>query len=342
MKVAILFNAVGENAKPDELDVLAQLEAVSEALNRLGAEVEHVPCGFDLGKIVSAVRKFDPDVVFNLVECLESYGRMIHVVPSLLDALGVTYTGSSAESLFLSSNKVLAKERMRAAGLPTPDWFGPWPSSNGTSIVKKRLSRRRRGSYIIKALWEHASFGMDDDVVVECSNEADLITRMKEFSCKLRGDCFAEEFIEGREFNLSVISTPRGPRVLPVAEILFMNYPEGKPKIVGYKAKWEEDAPEYIGTPRTFDFRGSDRKIISMLPRLAMAAWNLFALRGYARVDFRVDQNGEPHILEVNANPCINPDSGFVAAAQQGGLSYDNVVAGILEEALARSRLANC
>ena len=117
MRVAILFNAISEQAKTDELDVLVQLEAVSASLGRLGHESVKVPCGLDVRGIVDALDAFKPHAVFNLVECLDGYGRLIFLVPAVLDARGVGYTGSPAEALFLTSHKVLAKERIRAAGL---------------------------------------------------------------------------------------------------------------------------------------------------------------------------------------------------------------------------------
>jgi D-alanine-D-alanine ligase len=340
MRVAILFNAIGEEAKTDELDVLVQLEAVSASLERLGHEPASVPCGLDIRDAVGVLETFKPDTVFNLVECLDGHGRLIFLVPAVLDAIGISYTGSPAEALFLTSHKVLAKERIRAAGLPTPDWIGPWPGGGMAPIVERRARTRRRPSFIVKAVWEHASFGMDDDVVVRQADEAKLMRLMEEWSPRLRGECFAEEYIDGREFNISVISAGDGPRVLPVAEILFVDYPKDKPKIVSYKAKWEEDSIEYRSTPRSFEFQPEDEELLEELRRLSLGAWDLFALSGYARVDFRVDLKGRPHILEINANPCISPDSGFIAAAQQGGFDYDGVIRAILEDAMRKPRVA--
>ena len=340
MRVAILFNAISEQAKTDELDVLVQLESVSSSLGRLGHESVKVPCDLDVRRIVDALDEFKPDAVFNLVECLDGYGRLIFLVPAVLDAKGVGYTGSPAEALFLTSHKVLAKERIRAAGLPTPDWIGPWPGGGMAPIVERRARSRKKASFIVKAVWEHASFGMDDDVVVRQADDPKLMRMMEEWAPRLRGDCFAEEFVDGREFNISVIATADGPRVLPVAEILFVDYPEGKPKIVNYKAKWEEDSIEYQSTPRSFDFPPEDEKLLKELGRISRGAWDLFALRGYARVDFRVDPRGKPYILEINANPCISPDSGFIAAAQQGGFDYDAVIRVILEDAMRSPRVS--
>jgi D-alanine-D-alanine ligase len=231
-------------------------------------------------------------------------------------------------------------ERIRAGGLPTPDWLGPGANGGMTPIVKNRERSRRKSSFIVKSVWEHASFGMDDDMVVRQADEAMLQRAMAEWAPRLRGECFAEAFVDGREFNISVISTAEGPRVLPIAEIHFIDYPKDKPKIVSYKAKWEEESVEYRCTPRGFEFSGKDKPLLEELARLSRLAWDLFGLRGYARVDYRVDAKGRPYILEINANPCISPDSGFIAAAQQGGLDYDSVIRLILEDAARRLRRA--
>jgi D-alanine-D-alanine ligase len=338
MRVAILFNAISEGAGTDELDVLVQLEAISESLARLGHTVERVPCTLNVREMTAALERFKPETVFNLVEGLEGHGRLIYLIPSVLDALGVPYTGSPADALFLTSHKVFAKERLRAAGLPTPDWVGPWPNGSMTSLVKKRGRYHGKASFIVKSVWEHASFGMDDDMVVHGADEAELLRVMEEWAPRLRGECFAEAFVDGREFNISLIAGSEGPSVFPIAEIVFVDYPEGKPKIVSYKAKWEEESIEYRCTPRSFDFSPADQALLGELGRLSRACWTLFNLQGYARVDYRVDAKGRPYILEINANPCISPDSGFIAASQQGGLDYDAVIASIVESSIRKSR----
>ncbi|MCC8165280.1 MAG: D-alanine--D-alanine ligase, partial [Planctomycetes bacterium] len=149
---------------------------------------------------------------------------------------------------------------------------------------------------------------------------------------------FAERFIDGREFNLSLIENESGGvTVLPEAEIRFENFPAGKPAIVGYQAKWVEDSPEYIGTTRSFEFPPSDDTLRKNLKKAAVRCWRIVGLRGYARVDFRVDNLGNIAILEANANPCISPDAGFAAAAERGGMSYGDMVEHIARAALRRA-----
>jgi len=170
-----------------------------------------------------------------------------------------------------------------------------------------------------------------------------------------------EGYIEGREFNLALLGAPgapksvgapgapksvgtpgapksvggargQAPQVLPPAEIEFVDYPEGKPRVVGYRAKWVDGSFEYGSTRRRFSFPPEDQPLLAALADRARACWDLFELRGYARVDFRVDEAGRPWILEINANPCIAPDAGFLAAAGRAGVSIDEVVARIIAD----------
>ena len=123
MRVAILYNAVEQQDTIEDLDVLVQVEVVSESLTRLGHDLFSVACTLDLDSMKEKLRQLRPDLVFNLVESLHGDDSLIYLPPAVLDSLGVPYTGSSAESLFLTSHKLLAKERLFHAGLPTPAWI---------------------------------------------------------------------------------------------------------------------------------------------------------------------------------------------------------------------------
>ena len=157
---------------------------------------------------------------------------------------------------------------------------------------------------------------------------------LRESAGRLRRPCFAERYVEGREFNLSVLAGPEGPEVLPPAEIDFSAFPPGEPRIVGNRAKWDAGSFVFQNTPHLFEFPPSDQPLLERLSRLAREAWHLFRLGGYARVDFRVDEAGEPWILEINANPCLSPDAGFAAALIQASIPFPQAIARILEDAL--------
>jgi len=326
--IAVVHNAIKDSSLPDEQDVLVQVEAVSEALMALGYKPEPMTCDLDLENLKSRLIALDPLAVFNLVESLDGHGRLINIVPTLLESLRIPYTGCPAEAIFATSHKVMAKERIKALGLPTPDWINPvpqdipWTGSFGFEDLRKRL-------WIIKSLWEHASLGLEKENLVH--GTAEEIHKLLS-GCKpdMGGACFAEAFIEGREFNLSLLDMEEGARVLPPAEILFEGFDADTPRIVGYKAKWMPDSTEYNNTPRCFDFPETDRELLSALNRMALRCWQCFGLKGYARVDFRVDENGNSFILEINTNPCISPDAGFAAALDRAQIDYSYAVEQIL------------
>jgi D-alanine-D-alanine ligase len=317
MRVALLHEWLDDRARVDERDAYAQRDAIAAALARLGHDAVPVPLDLDLAAAASHLARVAPDVVFNLVEAVAGQARMIHLAPALLDTLGVPYTGGSTEAVFLTSHKLLAKDRLEAIGVPTPRRRAPGVTAH---------------AWIVKPVWEDASVGIDDESIVPPDRvEAALDHRAQHY-----GDVFAETFVDGREFNLSLLDDGGAARCLPPAEMRFEEYPHGKPRIVGYAAKWEERSFEYAHTVRRFDFPRSDDGLLGRLAETALACWRGFDLSGYARVDFRVDQQGTPWVLEVNANPCLSPDAGFVAAAAHGGLAIDGIIARLLDGAMRR------
>jgi D-alanine-D-alanine ligase len=282
------------------------------------------------------LESLDPDLVFNLVESLGGHGRLIHLFPVLLDAMGVLYTGSQTETIWMTSHKVMAKRYMLAAGIQTPAWVGPYPKDL-TSTLSPKPSSSTDGSaqnWIIKSLWEHASVGLESDSIISKASGIDICMELSKRAAGLGGACFAEDYIHGREFNLSILAGYDGPQVLPPAEIIFEGFDRSRPLIVGYRAKWKTDSFEYRHTPRRFDFDSEDETLLAVLKDLALKCWQVFGLRGYARVDFRVDGHGTPWILEINANPCISPDAGFVATVNAAGIDLTEAVDRIIQDGM--------
>lgn len=336
MRIAIVHNAVVDASAADERDVLVQAEAVRTALAGLGHQAGCVACTLDLDRVRRELDSQRPDLVFNLVESLGGTGRLIHLAPSLLDAMGIAYTGACAEAIQLTSHKILAKDRLRALGLPTPDWIGPFPQDIPAVSRGDWSAAGDAGPWIVKSLWEHASVGLDETALALCDRADRVPGALHARVQELGGACFAERFIEGREFNLSLLGAPGGPEVLRPAEILFEGYPPGTLRIVGYRAKWDAASHEYHHTPRRFRFPPEDAGLLGRLRESALRCWQGFGLKGYARVDFRVDAGGRPWILEINANPCLSPDAGFAAALEASGISFVSAVERILTDARKR------
>jgi D-alanine-D-alanine ligase len=188
-------------------------------------------------------------------------------------------------------------------------------------------TERSQHAYIVKSVWEHASLGIDDNSVLEAGQVAQALAQRRSSG----GAWFAERYIEGREFNVGLLQNASGIEILPITEICFTDYPQGKPRIVGYAAKWDSGTFEYQNTRRVFLDAEAEPQLAAQLRGLAQACWDLFELRGYARIDFRVDVQGQAWILEINANPCLSPDAGYAAMLQHAGITYPHAIDCILQ-----------
>jgi len=301
--------------RPDEIDTLIAAEAVALALVEIGFLTDIIAVGLDAGEIED-LKGRNPSLVFNLVDAVKGDGRLAPEVPAMLDAAGLPYTGANANAWRGTLSKLATKEKLAEKGLPTPPW-----SSDGQGFDPG-------APVIVKPIWEHGSLGLDDGSVVTAAEATGVIA---ERETRLQTAHFAEAYVEGREFNLALLQHRRGPHVLPMAEILFEHWGEGRPRIVGYDAKWSPESAAYTGTPRRFGLERNEPDLAARLKELAFACWRLFGLSGYARVDFRVDGDGRPWILEVNVNPCLTPDAGLAAAALEAGLSYPRLIGEIVD-----------
>ena len=322
MKVLVLHSEVPPDAPPEDRDTLIAAEAIGQALTSRGhaamlAPFTHPYDDAPLRKLIAAEA---PDVVFNMVEGIGGQGRLAYLAPRQLDLIGVPYTGTGAEALILTCDKPATKRLLREHGLPTPDWSEP-PAWDGLHA----------GRWIVKSADEDASLGLDDGCVVEAAKVA---ARADACARRFGGGWFAEAFVDGREFNVAMIEENGSPRVLPMAEMTFERWPADRPRIVGYVAKWHDESFESRQTIRHFGVEKREPGLARDLKSFSERAWTLFACRGTARIDFRIDGGGAPLILEVNPNPGIAPDAGLVAAAAKAGLSYADLAERIVREAL--------
>jgi D-alanine-D-alanine ligase len=314
MKVLVLHSDVAPDAPPDELDTLDSAAAVSEALEKRGHQAPKAAFAPDMAFLKGLLDIHKPDVVFNVVESVFGAGIYSSLAPAMLDRLNIPYTGATAAHFAATTDKPFGKNVLRVGGVVTPSWaVGPdWDGLDADAL------------YIVKAADEDSSVGIDDASVVR---GCEVRARAEHCRKKFGGRWFAEAYVDGREFNIAVMAGADGPHVFPLAEMRFNDqWPDGKPKLVSFAAKWEEDTFDYNGSQRRFGCESEEPELARQLVETTKKVWHLFSLRGYARVDYRVDANGKPWVLEINPNCCISTDAGFAAAAEQAGIPYDELI----------------
>jgi D-alanine-D-alanine ligase len=317
-KCCILFNQPREGALADELDVLDQVEFIEKHLNELGIETSKKGITNSFMSEIAELSASKPDFVFNLVESINNKGELSYFIPALLNMYSISYSGNPLEAIFLTSSKLLTSKMLQTTGINNPKAFLP--------SQYKLLTPGNK--YIVKPVWEDGSLGITEESVFIYNNNG-IEDRLKTLDDT---HWFIEDFVDGREFNISVLAGEKGPEVLSPAEIVFKNYVGDKPKIVDFKAKWEMESFEYVNTIREFPGDDINPVLRGKLMSAALKCWQVFGLKGYARVDMRIDENENPFVIEINANPCISPDGGFVAATKVAGLEFNTVLQRIIND----------
>ena len=320
MKVAILFDGASAYATKPDMLILGTVEEIERSLVAEGNEVGYIPIYQD-GKWIEKLRKGKYDLAFNMCEGIDGIATLESAVISVLELFKIPFTGASSYTTAVCLRKHVINGLLEKAGLPVPRFA---TIRRGDPLVSVGFPA------IVKPAAEDASLGVEQRSVVR--NTRQLATRV-EAMLELWEEVIIQRYVDGREVNVGII----GETVLPIAEIDFSRMPRGRWRIVTYQSKWAPGSVDDIGGAPRCPARLT-AKVATEARRIALRAWKLSGGFGYGRVDMRIDANGQPWILEVNANPDIAADAGLARMARVTGIEYPALIRNICELALARAR----
>jgi D-alanine-D-alanine ligase len=324
--IALVFNKkkrVGGNVPEDhyaEFDKKSTIEAIKKALESGGYWVtpleadEHLP---------HRLKEKQPDIVFNIAEGLKGESRESYV-PLLCERFNIPYTGSGPLTLAMCLNKARTKEILSQYDISIPR-FQVFTTPND------ELKPQMNYPLIVKPIAEGSSKGIRPDSVVDNING--LIERIRRINTIYKQPAIVEEFLPGREFTVSVLGNEHA-HTLPLIEIYLEKYRKSR-GIYSYEAKtrWEVDSRS--GRPINLNRRRGQE-----ITRQALKAHRILDCRDLSRVDIRLDREEKPHVLEVNPLPGLNPSIEEVSympkAARMAGMTYEDLINGILSHALER------
>lgn len=312
-----------------ELGVMEEMEDIKRALTSLGYKPSVMNVDSDVFRLIEHLREESPDLIFNLVECIENESAQEMNVAGLYDLLKIPYTGAGPFALGLALNKPRVKELLTYHGIKTP------PFHVFDSPTKIALPSHLQFPLIVKPSKEDASVGISDSSIVR--TEAELRKRVRFILEEFQQPALVESYVDGRELNVAVLGY-RKPVILPISEIDFSGLHEGMQRIVSYDAKWMTGTVAYEGTKGVCPAK-LPAHAEAKLRDAALRAFHVVGCRDYARVDFRLAPNGEIFLLEVNPNPDISDDAGFARSARAHGLTFPQIVGRIVESALERHAL---
>lgn len=326
-KIGVLFNLPEKPIRGEVIDYVAdaeiqdQVKAVQKAIEKLDLNCKTLPLKDDIESLVRELKLFKPDTVINLCEGAFGDSHLEMNVPSILELLRISYTGSTPLSLGLCQNKGLTKDILSANGIATPKFcvlkdFKGWNDDLDYPLF-------------VKPLMEDASLGISKESFVR--NEEALRKRVVYINNVYNQPALVEKYVYGREVNVAILGN-RNPKVLPISEIMFEAKEE--PKIVDYPAKWFTESSEYRMTkpmcPAKLEF-----SIKSMVEEAALKSYKALYCRDYARVDMRLEGD-VPYVLEVNPNPDISPDAGFARSLKVADISFEHFIEKIVCFSLER------
>ncbi len=323
-RVLIAHNRVEDEDDLSTLDVLDQVALVQEGLDELGVASKVVVV--DEHRVWETIRPDRGEVIFNLVEAPPGSPQLQSAAAAVLELLGVPFTGSRAGAMWLTTDKLATRAVLASSGLPVAPGGRLW--SDDAQILDSVPP-----PWIIKPGWEDASIGLEGSPV--CSTREQAIARARDLEHRFVGQPLVlEHFLPGREFNVALLANGADAQVLPVAEMAFIDFPPDIPALVSYEGKWLVGSFADEHTQREFPTDEEDGDLLTLVRSLARRTWRVCGLSGYARVDMRLDEQGVPRILEVNANPCLSAAAGFVIAASNAGLSPGMLIDRILQAAM--------
>jgi D-alanine-D-alanine ligase len=323
MNVALAYNVKKGKPSTDlseqkdlEFDSMSVITGIKSALESLGHKVILLEADenvfFKLRELKNKI-----DIVFNIAEGLWGDAREAQV-PLFCEILKIPYTHSGPTTHAIKLDKEFTKLIIKGAGIVKVPGNSDFP-------------------LIVKPDKEGSSKGIMDNSVVR--NKAELDRQIKELSKTFDGDVLVEEYIEGREFTVSVLGND-DPTVLPIVEQKFDFLPKGMNKIASFELKWiYEDKLKDLSV--AYDCPAKiDKKLEEQIVRVSKEICKLLDVRDCARLDYRLNDKGELYFLEINTLPGINPDESIISyfplAARTAGLSYTDLIGKILSLACAR------
>ena len=311
----------------EDITPIEEYEIMAAKLRKAGINAYTLNIKDDIQTILKDIKKNKPDIIFNFVEIYKEDARNEMNIVSLLELLGMPFTGAPPMALANCQSQIFTKRLLNALSIKTPRF----------TILKRIPKAYRHGlkyPLIVKPAYEDASVGIENESIVE--NVEKLKERTEYIFKYFAQPALIEEFIEGRELNVAILGD-KNPRALPISEIDFSEMPDHLHNIVSYQAKWDPYHESYHKTipicPALLPV-----EVETKAKEIALKAFKIMGCRDYARIDIRLGKNNNLYVLEVNPNPDLTESAGFMRSAEAAGYNYTTALKKIINLALKRKK----
>jgi D-alanine-D-alanine ligase len=292
---------------------------VVSTLRGMGHEVWPVGVRSELSVIREAIEEHKPHIAFNLLEEFDGYPLFDQHVVSYLELGKQKYTGCNPRGLTLTHDKALTKKILAYHRIPVPR-FAFLPLNR-----KVQRPKRLRFPLFVKSVSDEGSIGIAQASIVH--GDEKLKERVEFIHRQNQTHAIAEEYIEGREIYVGVIGNEKLQAYTPW-ELVMKNLPEGAPHIATGKVKWDVAYQKKIGL--VTQPAKLEPQVKKEFERLSKRIYRILSLSGYARIDYRLTEDGRMYVLEVNPNPQIAHEEDFADSAEHCGVKYEALLQKII------------
>jgi len=325
LHIGIACNMFAEEEGSVESDLTSIGKNIENTLKERGYKTTFFDFN-DVPGTFNAIRKSNVDLVFNVCERINNSSLLEPHAASIFDILRIPYTGSNPFTLALCIDKIRVKKLFSYHGIPTPKWDYAY-------TMDEEISDELKYPLIIKPANTDNSIGITNDSVV--TNKKELMRQMEKIIVGLGSPALLEEYIEGDEYDVSILGNEDDLRVLPLSRSIFTEMPKGYWHIYPFDAKWsEESAYKKIITQRPP--KNISKRLASLITEIAIDTYNILGCHDYGRVEFRVDSNNNPYVLELNPNPSINIGDCVPYVATLVGMNYGDFIEEVIRVAIER------
>ena len=326
LHVGIAGNIYDGESGSVEQDLMSVGNNIRTTLEERGYKVSFFDFN-NLPKAFNELRSSNIDIIFNVCERINDSSLLEPHVASILDTLQIPYTGSNPFTLALCIDKIRVKKLLAFHEIPTPRWDYAYTMDDEIDTTLKY-------PLIVKPGNTDNSIGITNESVV--TNEKELERQLDKVINKIGRPALIEEYIEGDEYDVSIIGSDEiDLQVLPLSRSIFKDMPKGYWHIYPFAAKWSTDEiyDKYItiqSPPKI------NKKLESLISEIALDTYNILDCHDYGRVELRVDENGNPYVLELNPNPSINIGDCVPNCAKMVGMDYGDFIEEIIAMAVRR------
>lgn len=331
IKIGLACNLNELSIDPIEKDLTATARAVEKTLKDAKYNIELLNAN-DFNMFINQLKpENDVDLILNISKKLNNSAFLGTQIPTFFEAFNIPYMGSNTSTNILTKDKIKFKKILQYHDIPTPDW-------DYVYSIDDSINEELEYPLIVKPANQDYSYGITNESVVRTPSE--LKKQIKRVLTTFNCPVLVEEFNNGDEIRVSIIGNGDDLQILPISRTIFDKLPEGYEHIYTYETKWGNN-PIYNNLIEQYPVKNINKKLETLITEIALDTYNITRTKDYACIEFRIDENNNPYVIEIDPSPSLNPNAELSKVAKVAEISYLNLIEELILTAITRYRNTN-